>query len=91
MRRICCEDCQSSLGNMEIALNLKLRGRAASRFCCLPCLAKRLDCTRAALEETAAFYSSHGCELFAREYVCETAQEREGGDKPCAGRSSRNL
>ncbi|MBE5799068.1 MAG: hypothetical protein E7321_03860 [Clostridiales bacterium] len=87
MRCIRCEGCKSLLGNMEIALNLKLRGRAVSRFYCLSCLAQQLGCTRSALEEMAAFYSSGGCELFAREYVCEY----EGGDRPCAGRSSRNL
>jgi len=76
MRRILCEECKASLGNMEIALNLKLRGRAASRFACLPCLARRLGCAQALLEEKAAFYRSHGCELFACEYVCE----HEGGD-----------
>lgn len=83
MRRIRCEGCQSLLGNTEIALNLKLRGRAVSRFCCLSCLAERLDCTRETLKEMAAFYKDNGCELFAREYVCE----HEGGDGPCAGRS----
>ena len=87
MRRIRCEGCQSLLGNIEIALNLKLRGRAVSRFCCLSCLAERLACTREALEEMAAFYSGHGCELFTRKYVCEC----EGGDGPCAGRPSPNL
>jgi len=90
MRRICCEGCQGPLGNLEIALNLKLRGRAVSRFCCLSCLAERLGCTRETLREMAAFYKGNGCELFAREYVPEPVCEQGGGDTLCAGRSSQS-
>lgn len=61
---------------MEIALNLKLRGRASSRFVCMSCMAERLDCAEQSLADMAAFYQENGCELFERQYVDE--QEREG-------------
>lgn len=75
MRRIGCEGCTRTLANTEIALNLKLRGRAVSRFFCMDCLALRCDCSAEKLTELAQFYRSNGCELFAREYVKEKGCE----------------
>lgn len=38
--------------------------RAASRFLCIDCLAKRFGCTRELIEEKIAYYKSIGCTLF---------------------------
>ena len=56
MKRIGCGDCGAPLGNMEIALNLKLRGRAARTFFCLQCLGQQLDCPREELKRMAVFF-----------------------------------
>ena len=63
------------MGNTDIALTLKLCGRASSRFFCRPCLALRSDCSVEKLTELAEFYRSNGCELFSREYVQEKGSE----------------
>lgn len=75
MKRILCGDCGKTLGNTEIALNLRLRGRAIGTFFCLSCLAERLDCGEETLERAARHYRENGCELFARVYVSEPGRE----------------
>ena len=75
MKRIGCGDCGAPLGNMEIALNLKLRGRAAGTFFCLQCLGQQLDCPREELKRMAVFFRENGCELFSRRYVEEQGRD----------------
>lgn len=75
MKRILCARCGASLGNTEIALNLKLRGRAVGTFYCLDCLAGILDSDRAALTRLADHFRENGCELFARQYVLEQGSD----------------
>ena len=75
MKRIGCGDCGAPLGNMEIALNLKLRGRAARTFFCLQCLGQQLDCPREELKRMAVFFRGDGCELFSRQYVEEQGRD----------------
>lgn len=75
MKRIGCGDCGAPLGNMEIALNLKLRGRAARTFFCLQCLGQQLDCPREELKRMAVFFRENGCELFSRQYVEEQGRD----------------
>ena len=77
MKRILCRECREKLGNREIALNLKLRGRAVGTFFCLRCLAVQTGSTGEELTQMAVFFQANGCELFARKYVDEP-----GGDEP---------
>ena len=77
MKRILCRKCGENLGNREIALNLKLRGRAVGTFFCLHCLAKQTGGTENELARMADFFRANGCELFARRYVDEP-----GGAEP---------
>ena len=74
MKRVLCVDCGKSLGNTEIALNLKLRGRSTGRFSCLTCLARYLDGDEENLRSMAEYYRKNGCELFARVYVDEPGE-----------------
>ena len=76
MKRVFCCSCGAIMGNTEIALTLKICGRAASHFFCRKCLALRCDISVEQLDDMAEFYRSNGCELFSREYVKE--KEREG-------------
>ncbi len=69
MKRILCRDCEASLNNTEIALNLKLRGRAVGTFFCLRCLAERMESAPEELQQLAWFFKDNGCELFSRQYV----------------------
>lgn len=75
MKRILCVDCGRSLGNTEIALNLKLRGRSTGTFGCMACLARRLDCDEEKLRGMAEYYRENGCELFTRVYVREAGRK----------------
>lgn len=75
MKRLLCENCQSSLCNDEIALNLKLRSRSVGTFFCLKCLSHRMDCPKEKLTQMAAFFRENGCELFTRQYVNEQGSE----------------
>ncbi len=76
MKRILCRCCEAPLGNMEIALNLKLRGRAVGTFFCLSCLAGRMESAPEELAQLARFFQENGCELFSRQYVDEQGRER---------------
>ena len=76
MKRILCWCCEASLGNTEIALNLKLRGRAVGTFFCLRCLAERMESAPEELAQLARFFQENGCELFSRQYVDEQGRER---------------
>ncbi len=75
MKRILCKDCGRNLTNLETALNLKIRGRAASVFFCFSCLAEREDCCEEELIRLAGYFRDSGCELFARVYVDEQGSE----------------
>lgn len=76
MKRILCESCKSSLSNTEIALNLKLRGRAVGSFFCLRCLAEKIDSPPQELMRLAEYFRENGCELFSRQYVKDEERER---------------
>ncbi len=76
MKRILCRCCEASLGNTEIALNLKLRGRAVGTFFCLSCLAGRMESAPEELAQLARYFQENGCELFSRRYVDEQGRER---------------
>ncbi len=71
MKRLLCRSCGRSLRNPEVALNLKIRGKAVGVFFCEACLAERTDSTAAELRDLARFFSENGCELFSRHYVDE--------------------
>ena len=75
MKRLLCRDCFAELGNMEIALNLKIRGKAAGTFFCLRCLGDRMDCDPEELKRLAAYFRENGCELFSVTYVEEQGRE----------------
>lgn len=75
MKRLLCRQCARRLGNVEVALNLKMRGRAVSTFYCFGCLARGYDMNKERLLEWADFYKRNGCELFSREYVPEPTGE----------------
>ncbi len=60
-----CRQCGNRLVKDEKAINLKLISRAVTEFYCIDCLAKKLGCTRAAIEERIRYYRESGnCTLF---------------------------
>ena len=59
-----CQGCGCRLAADERAIYRRLISRAASRFLCIDCLAKRFGCTRELIEEKIAYYKSIGCNLF---------------------------
>lgn len=71
MKRLLCCDCAQEMNNEEIAMNLKLRGRAVGTFFCKACLSRRIDCPPETLTQMATFFRENGCELFSRQYVNE--------------------
>lgn len=71
MKQLLCRQCSEILSNLEVAMNLKMRGRSASTFFCLGCLSEGYDMSREKLLEWADFYKKNGCELFSRNYVDE--------------------
>ena len=76
MKRLGCAACGRTLYNTEIALNLKLRGKASSRFFCLTDLGAQTDSTEEELLEMASFFRENGCALFSQEYVMERGDEQ---------------
>ena len=75
MKRVSCRKCRDKLLNRDIALNLKLRGRAAGTFFCLRCLAEQVDSTKEELIRIGEYFQTNGCELFAFQYVDEAGGE----------------
>ena len=71
MKRLYCRDCGRSLRNPEVALNLKIRGKAIGTFFCEACLSERTGSTIAELRDLARFFAENGCELFSMHYVDE--------------------
>lgn len=69
MKRLLCRCCGTELGNTEIALNLKLRGRSVGTFFCMECLSRRTGNTVEELEQLADYFTENRCELFQRKYV----------------------
>lgn len=69
LRRLLCRDCGKELIDREIAMNLKLRGRAIGTFFCMGCLAERVSGTVEELEQMADYFTRNQCELFQRKYV----------------------
>ena len=69
MKRLICRDCGAELRNTEIALNLKLRGRAVGNFFCTDCLSLYTGGTAEELNRMADYFTENNCELFQRDYV----------------------
>jgi hypothetical protein len=59
----CCE-CKSVLEKDHIALSKKLLGRSITRFYCITCLAKFLECEVNDLEIKIMEFKEQGCGLF---------------------------
>lgn len=59
-----CTECQKEIVPLEIALTKKLTGRAAERFLCKACLAKRFAVEEKTLDEMAERFREEGCSLF---------------------------
>jgi hypothetical protein len=60
---LCCE-CKSVLVKDYIALSKKILGRNISRFYCIDCLAKFLECEVSDLEIKIMEFKEQGCALF---------------------------
>lgn len=60
-----CRECDAKLAPDEIAIYMKLVSRDATSFLCIDCLAKRLACSRQAIEDLIRFLRESGhCTLF---------------------------
>ena len=60
-----CYQCGAKLMADDKAIYMKLVSRGATSFLCMDCLAVKLGCTRAALEERVRYYRESGnCVLF---------------------------
>jgi hypothetical protein len=59
----CCE-CKIVLVKDHIALSKKLLGRNITRFYCISCLAKFLECELNDLETKIMEFKEQGCTLF---------------------------
>lgn len=60
-----CYECNRSLTADDKGIYMKMVFRGADRFLCMDCLAGKLSCTRAALEERVRYYRESGnCVLF---------------------------
>ena len=60
---LCCE-CKDILIKDHIALSKKLLGRSVTRFYCISCLAKYLECELSDLEVKIMEFKEQGCALF---------------------------
>ena len=79
MKLLICRGCGRRLGNPEIALNLKLRGRGIGGFFCENCLSEQTGSTVAELREIIRFFTENGCELFSVHYVDEECEAWNNG------------
>lgn len=59
-----CIECDKEVIPLEIALTKKLTGRAAERYFCKACLAKKFAVTEDTLDEMAKRFREQGCYLF---------------------------
>lgn len=59
-----CIECKREVTPLEISLTKKLTGRAAERFLCKACLAKKFAITEDALDAMAERFRKEGCSLF---------------------------
>lgn len=60
-----CMECGAVLTADDRGIYMKLVTRNARRFLCMGCLAKKLGCTREAIEERVRYYRESGnCVLF---------------------------
>ncbi len=60
-----CKQCGEALKKDEKAINLKLISRTVTDFYCIDCLARKLGCSREAIEERIRYYRESGnCTLF---------------------------
>lgn len=60
-----CADCGRPLRRDEIGITKRLISRGLQQFYCLPCLARRLGVSPAAIEQKIQEYREMGCVLFA--------------------------
>lgn len=61
--RNCC-DCGTKLSTNEIAISLRLLGRATERVLCTACLARQLRVDRELIERKIEQFRALGCPLF---------------------------
>ena len=60
-----CKECEKKLTADEKAIYMKLVDRTASRFLCLDCLGRKMECGRKPLGERIRYYRESGnCVLF---------------------------
>lgn len=59
-----CVDCGISLKKDEVALSKKMLGRTITKFFCIDCLAKTLDCDLDDLIVKIQEFKEQGCTLF---------------------------
>lgn len=60
-----CYQCTAKLAWDDIGIYMKMVSRDAKEFMCMDCLAERLGCKRADLEERVRYYRESGnCTLF---------------------------
>ena len=59
-----CADCGRPVTPDEIAVTRKLINRGTTTWYCAGCLARRLEVTRADIEERIAYFRAMGCTLF---------------------------
>lgn len=59
-----CTSCAGTVTRDEIAMTRKLINRGATRFMCLPCLARHFDASVQELIERMQYFKAMGCTLF---------------------------
>lgn len=59
-----CINCGKEVIPLEMNLTRKLVNRAADKFFCKTCLAKKYSCTEKELDEMAEKFRRQGCALF---------------------------
>lgn len=59
-----CVECGKEVIPLDVALTKKLTGRAAERYFCKACLAKKFEVTEKTLDEMAERFRKEGCMLF---------------------------
>ncbi len=63
-----CSKCSAQLTSDEIALHMKIQGRASKSYLCLDCQARFCNTTREWLEHVIERYKAAGtCALFCQE------------------------
>lgn len=69
MKIVHCVNCNLTVNNDEVALNVKILGNQISMIRCYQCLSDVLGCDETKLENLANYYKSSGCTIFQRIYT----------------------